>query len=156
MSNDAIEVRSANADELVRLRREIAGLEQELQQAKADAAQFKSAASDSVNAIRTLRKVLDPFRIAIGMIYGEISRVDAEEASGSGSSGGDAKWVTWKQRLGGKQAEIIDLLLLQDAMTITQVSKAAHCHYDTAAKHLSDMAGQGILSKNGNAYSLKR
>lgn len=157
-----MELRSPNADEVVRLRREIAGLEQELEIAKNEAKSLKSAATDSVQAIRALRKTLEPFRVAIGMIYGEISRVDAEsftESSGAQSapsSGDDAKWVKIKQRLGGKRAEIIDLLLVQTEMTITQVSRSAHMHYDTATKLLREMLGQGLLTKNSNLYSLRR
>lgn len=156
MSSD-LTVRNSDAEEVIRLRREIAGLEQELEQAKLEAKQSKQALTDSVHLVRSFRKLFDPWHTFIGMLYGEISRVDSEEIpSSNGAPSSDAKWAGWKQRLGGKGAEIIDLLLLNNEMTITQVSKAAHCHYDTASKLLSNMTGQGVLARNGKLYSLKR
>jgi chromosome segregation ATPase len=69
------------ADEATRLRREIAGLEQELADANAEAATAKTASADAISAIRALRKQTEPLYLALKMIHGEISRVDARAAT---------------------------------------------------------------------------
>lgn len=149
-----------DADDPVRLRREIAGLELELQAAKDEAAKAKQAAADSVKAIRVLRHELEPLYTSLRMIFGEISRVDAEEAVGR--SGGEAsspsnsrKWELWKTKLPGRPAEFIDLLLAQGSMTQAQIAAAAHCDRRTVIRNIHVLNKAQLVNKNGNMFSLK-
>lgn len=145
--------------ELVRLRREIAGLEQELADAKEQAAKAKGAAADAVQAIRALRKQVEPLYRSLGMIMGEISRVDADridsqESRGSTSSSLSPKWQMLKNKLGPREAEFIDLLQ-HGPMTAAQLRAAARCDIKTAYRVVEKMQNAGFLSKNGGKWALK-
>ncbi len=147
------------ADEATRLRREIAGLERELQDAKDEATTAKQASSDAIQAIRALRKQLEPLFTSMKMIFGEISRVDAQQAGGSPSpdavfSGLSPKWEMMKQKLGGRSAEFIDLLQ-HGEMNAAQLRAAAHCDIKTAYSVIKRMRDAGLLNKNGGKFSLK-
>jgi hypothetical protein len=146
-------------DDAVRLRREIAGLEQELQKAKDEAATAKLAAKDAVQAIRALRHQLEPFYAALKMVFGEISRVEVEglpedSHPGHHTSGLSPKWEMLKTRLGGRQAEFIDLMA-HGEMTAAQLRAAAHCDIRTAYSVIEKMKAAGLLNKNGGKFSLK-
>jgi len=148
------------ADESVRLRREIAGLERELQEAKDEAATAKQSAADAIQAIRALRQQLEPLHKSLKMVFGEISRVEAETILPAGSpgqqpsSGLSPKWEMLKTKLGGRQAEFIDLLQ-HGEMTAHQLRAAAHCDIKTAYGVIARMKAGGLLNKNGGKFSLK-
>jgi hypothetical protein len=146
-------------DDAVRLKREIAGLEQELEEVKAERDQLKQASADSIQAIRALRKLLDPFHTVLRMIYGEISRIDVGqigvESNGNNSASVlSPKWQMLKTKLGGRQAEFIDLLQ-HGPMTAAQLRAAAHCDIRTAYSVIERMKAGGLLDKNGGKFSLK-
>ncbi|HXP82595.1 MAG TPA: hypothetical protein VN976_22035 [Verrucomicrobiae bacterium] len=156
MSSRPLLSAGSEADEATRLRREIAGLEQELQDAKNEAVKAKQGASDAAQAIRALRAQLEPLHKALKMIFGEISRVDAEQVSQAGGnpSGLSPRWEMLKKRLGARQSEIIDVLQ-HGPMTSAQMSAALHWDVRTTQKHISAMKVAGYLSKNGNQFSLR-
>lgn len=151
----------AAADDSVRLRREIAGLEQELQEAKDEAAEARQAAADAVQAIRALRQQLQGFYNALKMVFGEISRVDAGEvaeptaAVSHSSSGSNAKWESWKRKLGGKQAEFINALLEHGEMTGKQLMVATRCGRDVMYRTINNLNKAQLIDKNGMKFSLK-
>lgn len=144
------------ADESTRLRREIVALEQELVAAKAEAKRLGQASLDAVHAVRAMRKQLEPLYTSLKILFGEISRVDAEGVSdGSPSTAGlSSKWEVLKKRLGSRQSEIIDILQ-HGPMTTMQISAALHWDVRTTQKHISVMKVAGFLSKNGNQFALR-
>jgi hypothetical protein len=144
----------SQADEVTRLKREIAGLEQELEDAKAEAKSAKQAAADSVQAIRALRKALDPFHTAIGMIYGEISRLDAGEVDIE-VNGRDVRWEHIKQKFPGKPAEIIELLLIHKNLSTGQLAAMAKADPRTITRAIFVLNKAQLLDKNGGKFSLK-
>jgi len=156
MSSRPLLSEGREADDATRLRREIFGLEQELSDAKAEAATAKTASTDAIAAIRALRKQTEGLYLALKMIHGEISRVDARAAAegDAPSSGLSAKWETLKRRLGVRQGEIIDLLQ-HGSMTTAQISAALHWDLRTTQKYVSAMKVAGFLSKDGNRFSLR-
>jgi hypothetical protein len=112
-------------DEVVRLRREIVGLEQELQAAREEAVKAKQASADSIQAIRALRHQLDPLYKSLKMIFGEISRVDIGAMPADRVTGDrDPRWESWKTRLSPRAGEIIELLLVHREMNTKQISAA--------------------------------
>jgi hypothetical protein len=157
MAQPLLEERSS-ADECTRLRREIAGLEQELQQTKETANKAKRAAEDSIQAIRALRSQLQPLYTALKMIFGEIARVETGTIGNTpgftGPGGLNPKWEMLKTRLGGRQAEFIDLMQ-HGEMTAAQLRAAAHCDIRTAYATIEKMKAAGLLNKNGGKFSLK-
>jgi hypothetical protein len=159
MSSRPLLSEGPQAEEVVRLRRELAGLEQELAGAKAEAQTIKAAAADSVHAIRALRKQLEPLYASLKLLFGEISRVDAGKISGPDSptivvSGLSPKWQMLKEKLGGRQAEFIELLQ-HGQMTVAQLRAAAHCDIRTAYKTIEKMKAGGLLVNNGGKFALK-
>lgn len=143
--------------EAVRLRREIAGLEQELAAAKADAQAAKQAAADSVHAIRALRKQLEPMYGALRMVFGELLRVDAGATAQNHQpeSGRDPRWDSWKTKLPGRPAEFIDLLLEHREMTGRQLAAAARCDPRTVTRAIFSLNKAQLINKNGGKFSLK-
>jgi hypothetical protein len=159
MSSKPLLSAGPEAEEAVRLRREIAGLEKELQEAKDQATQAKQAAADAVHAIRALRKQTEPLYMALKMIHGEISRVDAGRldaggSSGSPNSGLSPKWQMLAEKLGGHQATFIELLQ-HGGMTVQQLRAAAHCDITVAYRVIKKMYDTGLLTKSRGVYSLK-
>jgi hypothetical protein len=145
-------------DDPVRLRREIAGLELELQKAKDELVTVRQASADAVQAVRALRKACEPFWTAFKMIYGEISRVEAAKFDVSGSptdSHLDGKWEVWKKKLPGKAAEVIQALVEHGGMNIKQIMAAAHVGQDTAYAVTARLGKLGLLEKAGGKFSLK-
>jgi hypothetical protein len=142
----------------VRLRREITGLEQELQKAKEEAVAAKLGARDAVQAIRALREILEPFHTAIRMIYGEISRVEVgevgTESMRSGSLGLSPKWEMMKQKLGHREAQIIDALQ-HGGMTAKQLTPVLHWDIKTVYAFTKKMKDAGLLENDGGKFSLR-
>lgn len=160
MPQPLLEGPPAAADESVRLRREIAGLEQELQDAKDEAATAKQAAADAVQAIRALRDQLDPLYKSMKMVFGEISRVNVgtapqQERQSNEPSAAAPKWESWKRKLGGKQAEFIDALLEHGEMTGRQLMVATRCGQDTLYGTIKKLNQAQLLVKNSGRFSLK-
>lgn len=148
------------ADDSTRLRREIAGLEQELREAKREAEEARQSAADAVQAISALRRQLEPLHKSLKMIFGEISRVDAGKETGEPSASENtsrftnAKLEMMKRQLGGRQAEFIEFLQ-HGEMTTAELAAAAHCHRDTVAQVILKLNRAGLIEKNGNKFSLK-
>ena len=147
------------ADDSTRLRREIAGLEQELAAAKAESLTAKQAAKDAIQAIAALRRQLEPMYNAFRMIFGEISRVGAESVAQTQASGAgngivrDPRWESLKARFPGQCADVIDLLLDHGAMTRPQIAAALHVHPDTVSKLTFKL--RSFLEKAGGKFSLR-
>jgi hypothetical protein len=156
---DSIVVRDNEAAEIVRLRREIAGLEQELEEAKDAATVAKQASADAIAAIRALRKQVQPFYDALRMIMGEITRVEAEAVTSTTgpvhSAGRDPRWDSWKVKLPGRPAEFIDLLLEHREMTGRQLAAAARCDPRTVTRAIFVLNKAQLINKNGGKFSLK-
>lgn len=140
----------------VRLRREIAGLERQLEEAKQEVVTAKQHARNAVQAIHALRQQLEPLHQALKMIFGEISRVDVGGQPTGSPSSSNAKWESWKQRLPGRTAEIIDLLLVHEQMNTKQLSGALRADPRTVAQYIHKLNNAGILTKNGGMFSLKQ
>lgn len=145
-------------DEAERLRRELRGLETELREARKAEVDAKQSAADAIQAIANLRDLLEPFHTALKMIFGEISRVDAEAVSGArprSANGHDPRWEGWKSKLGGRAAEFIDLLLEHGEMNTKQFAAAARCDPRTVAITVYALNSADLINKNGGRFSLK-
>lgn len=113
--------------EVIRLQREIAGLEQELAQAREERDQAVRASADAIKAIRALRAALKTPYDAFRMIFGEISRVEAESTVEQAAVASNAG--VWADRIGkstGAQRRILQVLLDGGgAMELQQIRQAA-------------------------------
>lgn len=108
---------------------------------------------------RELRLVLRPLFDAMKRIYGELDMMGIPDALDqspvSAAPANAAFWEKWKQKLGGVQAEIIDVLMGHPGMTTSAVAKAAHCRDSTASTLLTRLKQQNLLEKRGNTWVLK-
>lgn len=141
-------------EEIVRLRNEVTDLRHQLAASQEEARQAKGAA---FVATSNLRKQLSPLYNALRQVFGEL---DAISPADNGAPGvppqSNAKWESWKQRMPGRPAEFIDLLLIHGTMTIRQFMAAAKCGEQSAYKVTSKLGQAGLIVNNGGRFSLKQ
>jgi hypothetical protein len=120
-----------------------------------------AASQEEVEELReaTLRlaKLLTPvYRALQAAIGGDDVRitqdVQVDVASGDRSS---EFWDKWKQKLGGKSAEIIDVLIGHPGMTTQSVRIAANCGFSTASTLLNKLKDMNLVRKYGGRWVLK-
>jgi len=143
----------APESETEQLRRRIDDLEEELREAQQELKAAKNQSAAERRALGKLRHALQPWKQLMNTIFGELdaAQIQGQESQGSGLS---PKWEMLKTRLGGRQAEFIDLLQ-HGEMTAAQLRAAAHCDIRTAYKTVEKMQAAGLLNKNGGKWSLK-
>jgi len=143
-------------------RRQIAELENQVDDAVRDSAQAK-------RALGSLRKSLHPLYRSLQAVFGDLDLagiVDEPQPitsggpAGAGAVGGidprhAAVWANWKERLGAGPAKVIDVLLVHGEMTATQLRIACACRLDTVYRNVSTLKGAGLINKSGDKYSLK-
>ena len=112
-----------------------------------------------------LRQNLMPLYQALQAIMGDIEVIDPQtfESSSQGTPADrpaperSAIWESWKQRLSGAPAKIIDALLLHREVTVeqlvvlTQISRK-----QTIYDAIHRMNKAGIIDKNDGKFSLKK
>lgn len=154
MSQPLLEGHS-ETEEAVRLRREIAGLEQELEDAKEEARVAKQASKDAIQAIASLRHNLEPLYKSLKMIFGEISRVDAESVTSS-FSGNTSVWQERMAKARSSHRRVLQVLLDGGGdMSLQQVRKAAGTSSNTST-YLNELIAKNWVQKTGHGmYSLK-
>lgn len=144
-------------DETVRLRREIAGLEQELEQAKEELRSTKQASQNAIRAVNVIRRQLEPWHNAMKLLFEEINRVgvDSEEPISEDSSGSlSPKWQMMKQKLGHREAQIIDALQ-HGGMTAKQLTPVLHWDIKTVYRFTKKMTDSNLLINEGGKFSLR-
>lgn len=150
------------SDESVRLKREIAGLEQEVEKYKDEAQQAKVAARDAVTAVSALRKQLEPLYNSMRMLFGEIDRVTVEEIAGDAASPvsartrDDSKWTLWRGKLPNKEWEVVEAILVHGhPMTRSQIAAAIRSNKTNVSSWCSRLVGKQLLVKQGDAWTLR-
>jgi len=159
LEGDYLEQESSDLEEL---REEISQLKDELRRAKAELQKEQIKSQQALNAMTALRQMLNPFHRLLRGIFGEIEVVlGADVSQPSSATGGpiaqsDPKWESWKGRLPGRPAAIIDLLLIHKDMSAQQIASALHCGKDAVYQTMSKVLGRaGIVSNQNGRYSLK-
>jgi hypothetical protein len=152
------------ADDVTRLKREIAGLEKELEEAKREAERYKRLSADAAKAIAVMQKVFGPDYAALKMVFGEMSRVEADVLVGQ--TVGEEKDGTvkvnssiWQERiskLGPAQAKVLQVLLDGGGdMSLQQIRHAAKTHGNTTT-YLKALIARNWVQKTGyGTYALK-
>lgn len=146
--------------DIERMRAENRQLRREADDAKVEA---RRAREDADRALSALRKQLSPLYRALQMVFGELDaagvRDDAPSSAPASSSGGraiDPRWESWKQKLPGRPAEMIDLLLLHGEMNRNQLMAAMRAGKDVVRVTTSRLYVAGLITKNGGRVSLKQ
>lgn len=136
-------------DELDRLRRVNAQLDEALRQTRNEFSQMKMERDAMMQAVTGLRRLLAP-------LWGELQDVPAGDApvpQGTGAS--TSRWEAAKRRLGGKSAMFIDLMIEHGPMTITNFVTLGRCSKKTAYNTVSTLSQAGVVQNIGGRYSLK-
>lgn len=143
------------------LRRQLRGLKEELREKEEQLEAARSGSVAAVKALKSLRIVLEPIHKALKMVFGELDAAgietegQSESISSSPGTRSNLKWESWRQRLGGRKAEFIDLLLVHGEMSHKQLGAANHCSYQTSVDTIAALNKAGIIHKSGGKFSLK-
>lgn len=140
--------------EVRKLRAEVARLESSNAVGGAKLKDAGRELEQTQRVIVAIKKILGPLHEVLGVLFGEIEEIGGVDAH-LDITPVSGKWQLIGARVGGKQKQIIDLLLLQNQMSVKQMSKAMHCAYNTADSNARAMREAGLLEKNGAQYSLK-
>lgn len=151
---EGIHVPETDAQELSDLRGEVRVLRAELSNAKRDLAY---AQRESAQALGALRKQLAPLYRALQAVFGELDAAGVDESAplSSASPRTSAVWESWKSRLPGGPAKIIDALLLHNEMNTQQLAIATGVHRNSIPAMIYKLNKAGLLNKNGGRFSLK-
>jgi hypothetical protein len=135
-------------------------LEIEIHKLKADLRRAQRAAQDAeahaVAVFVPLRQQLTPLYRALQSIFGDLDAAGVGDGpSAVAGRATDPRWASWKQKMPGRPAELIDLLLLHGEMNRNQVMAAMRCGKDVVRVTVSKLNVAGLLTKNGGRFSLK-
>lgn len=146
--------------ELERLRAEVRRLQREASDAKLEAAR---AREDADRAMGMLRRQLSPLYRALQAVFGELDAAGvtdgpaaAQAPTAPAGRAIDPRWESWKEKMPGRPAEMIDLLLLHGDMSRNQMMAAMRAGKDVVRVTASRLNVAGLLSKNGGRFSLKQ
>jgi hypothetical protein len=121
------------------------------------------AREDADRALSNLRRQLNPLYRALQMVFGELDAAGVTDTAAPSTAPAtaptapatDPRWESWKQKLPGRAAEIIDLLLLHGEMSRNQLMAAMHVGKDVVRVTMSRLNVAGLINKNGGKFSLK-
>lgn len=146
--------------EVERLRAENRRLQRAVSDAELEA---KRAREDAERALSALRRQLSPLYRALQAVFGELDDAGVRDETAPPTTIGapvslgiDRRWESWKQKLPGRPAEMIDLLLLHGDMSRNQLMAAMRAGKDVVRVTASKLNVAGLLLKNGGRFSLKQ
>jgi hypothetical protein len=116
------------------------------------------AKRDAERALANLRRQLSPLYRALQDVFGELDAAGVEETGSStlaASPRTSAVWESWKSRMPGGPAKIIDALLLHSEMNTQQLAIATGVHRNSIPAMIYKLNKAGLLNKNGGRFSLK-
>lgn len=161
----AAQARSLQRD-LVEARREIAEQQERVAELERELREERRQRAMVERGAVALRQVLTPLYQALGMVFGELDAAGVEASDGVSAGTAPATaatarpsspvWESWKQRLGGASAKIIDILLLHGELSQEQI----RIHVGTNRKQtiydaISKLNKAGVIVKRDGKISLK-
>jgi hypothetical protein len=135
------------------LRQDNANLREQVKEIRDEADREHKA---TLRGVGELRRQLSPLYRALQAVFGELDVFADEGPTPAASPKVSAVWESWKQKLPGKKAEVIQALLDHGEMTIPQLRVATHSGQQTVYDVTSALFRLGLLNKNGGKYSLKQ
>lgn len=147
-----------DSEELRTLRRENQRLDEELRNLRNELGQVQADKETLERGIRALRQQLSPLHRALRAVFGEIELAIGEEefsapAPGSSappsSSGVDPRWQHAKETFPGVPSQIIDALLSQRELNLTQLAGYCRRDYSTIKRAAQVLSKAGLLAKEG-------
>lgn len=131
-----------------RLKNELADLEEKLRRRD-----MMDRHNDDV--LSEIQMALKPLYDGLVHLFEQIDSVTGTGAISGASPKNQAAWNSWKEKLGGKVAEAIDVLLLHGEMNATQLRIHLHCATNYVFQVISKLNKAGLINKNGGKISLK-
>lgn len=139
------------------LEEEVRDLQRRLTAAEAYATAARREAGQAMGA---LRKQLTPLYRALQAVFGELDAVDVEDATTGPNPSLNPRvskvWESWKMKLGGQCAKVIDTLLTHGEMNTTQLAIAVGTRRQNIPNLIYKLNQAGLLNKNGGRFSLKQ
>ena len=119
--------------------------------------ELDAARRENAKTISALRRQLTPLYQALRIVFGEMDAIGEDTRENAAVNPKvSAVWESWKQKLGGKQAEFIQALLEHGSMTAIQLKVATHTGTSTVPQVIYKLNTLGLIDKNGGKYSLKQ
>lgn len=156
MSSQPLLEGHTEAEDVTRLRRKCERLEATVESLESELAEARREAQMATKPLRNLKRQLEPFYTAMRAIFGELDVISG--GNGDGEQVAPRKkevWESWKNRLGGGTAKVIDALLLHREMNTTQLAIATGLHRTTIPALIFKLNQAGLINKNGGRFSLK-
>lgn len=145
-----------DSEELRQLRRENQRMDEELRNLRNELGQAQADKETLERGIRALRQQLSPLHRALRAVFGEIELAIGEEelSNGGGArpqtgSGTDPRWEHAKQNFPGVPSQIIDALLSQRELNLTQLAGYCRRDYSTIKRAAQVLSKAGLLAKEG-------
>lgn len=120
--------------------------------------EMESQRSESGRAVAELRKILLPLHQGLKLIFGEMDAIAPDQGRYSEAPANDKKtaiWESWKQKLGGPSALLIQSLLDHGQMNAAQLRVAMKCHVNTVYETTAKMKRLGLISNVAGKFSLR-
>lgn len=150
-----------DAGEIDRLRASVERVTRERDAARTQVVDLQRRLRQATSSTERLREQLEPLYRALQGVWGELEEVapDAKQEATEESPGAKSSpiWESWKTRMPGAPAKIIDALLMHGTATVeqlvvlTQISRK-----QTIYDSIKRMKTAGIIDKNGGRFSLKK
>lgn len=158
------ETQEADEGLLRKFRKEKQQLEDDLRDARQELDDLRADKERLDRSIRNLQQQLSPLHRALRALFGEIELAVGEDTAvpmsvpampGAAQPAIDPRWQSWKEKLPGRPAEMIDALLLHRDMSTRQLATALHCGKDAIYQAAHKLSQVGLISNVGGRYSLK-
>ena len=155
------EFRLPDAD-IGQLRREKATLQRRIDDLELDLQKEKNKAKRAEIALANLRdSPLAQVHRALKWVFNELDGLDLPESPAPTAPGAPvaptatpSKWDAIKNRVGGRQAQIIGLLQDVGAATTNQMAAALKSDPRTIQKNVAWLKAAGLVKQHGNNYNL--
>lgn len=155
--SEALRLRIIELEDYLRTERRRADRAEEELQA------LRSTVAHEKRAIAGLQHQLQPLYHSLRKLFGEMDAINPDVESAPAQASGypsdprvNAVWESWKGKLRGTAAKIIEALLLHGQMNTQQLAIATGLHRTTIPKGIYDLNKAGLINKNGGIFSLKQ
>ena len=145
-------------DDSNELRRRIERLTGEKSRLQVELLEAKERLKAMESGVRSIQRMIEPWKNAIGLLFGEIENMNMEDEHSKTSvpSRISAVWDQWKRKLPGKPAEVIQCLLDHGTLSRQQLRAAAGGGWSTIDAATGKLASLGLIDRAAGKYCLRQ
>ena len=165
MLREAVPAVDERDDLIAALRADIRRMRTEILDANRARQDAEAAYEEGTRALSMLRQQLSPLYRALRAVFGELDAAGIVDASMSAPASAPvgvsteprvaAVWDSWKSKLGGQCAKVIDVLLTHGEMNTTQLAIAVGTRRQNIPNLIYKLNQAGLINKNGGRFALK-